>query len=348
MAMACICAAKVASSLPTAYLRTGGSRRAASESCFWGPPASPINATAAPAWRSARALSSRGLPKAPAQVVREPAAEPAVLPGLDPEPEREDQGERRRERRKPMPQGLPLPRARCSRSEERAEGGRGAVERQEDERDAEPGRERVVLLAQRAPGGEGARRQSSLDARDPEAGPEARHSGAERVEGRAEAPAQERLLRGDDGPVLQPEGDGDDGDPPWVVGDEAEAERDEEVAEVERVARVRVRPARIELRRDQGLVLARRPVGDLADDPRAQGLAERAGGEPERRPEGRVRGAAAAPEERQERDQERHGRERAEAEERAARAREKGRRRCLRIGLHRRAKYHAGEACASA
>ena len=101
------------------------------------------------------------------------------------------------------------------------------------------------------------------------------------------------------------------------MGDQAEAERDSEVAEVERIAGQRVRAARVQLCRDQLLVLTRGAVRDLTEYPRAQGLAgdaeREAGDEPERR--GR---AAAAPEQEQRHDQQRHRREAAPAEQQPA------------------------------
>src|SRR5206468_5479733 len=73
------------------------------------------------------------------------------------------------------------------------------------------------------------------------AGPESRNASAPGLVLRPESIAQELFLGGDDGAVLDREEQRDDAQQPEVVPDQAETEADAKVAEIERVARQRVR-----------------------------------------------------------------------------------------------------------
>ncbi len=104
---------------------------------------------------------------------------------------------------------------------------------------------------------------------------------------------------------------------PRVVRRGAEAERDAEVSQVERIAGEGVGPRRVQRGGDELLVLAGSAVGHLPQDPRAQRLAGDAEQEAQVEPRRGSR-PTAANEQRHRRGEEEHRREAAPAEEESA------------------------------
>src|SRR2546421_183941 len=238
----------------------------------------------------------RRLAEPPAQVVGEPAPRPAVLPALHGEP-----GAGNPEQQGGVWQQTVPAHGRRSSGRPRAH---HLVGGEQQHHEAGPGRQRVVLLAQRAPPGpRSARRAARAEPRQ-----ESRHARAVLLEPSAASAAQELFFCRDDRPVLRREEDGHQRQQDRIVRDDAQADGDEQVAEVERVARPGVWPRGVQLRRDQPLVLPRCAVRHLSQHPRPQRLPRRAQPDAGRAPR-RSAAAAAPPDERHGDEQQRQWRE---------------------------------------